>query len=189
MNEEIWKDIEGYEGYYQISSRGRVLALERNVSERQRRKEKLRAITVLKTGYARVILYKEFGYKIEQVHRLVANAFIPNPENKPQVNHINSIRNDNRVENLSWVTSSENRIHGIKFGNVKTMAYWTGKKGKDHPLSKTIIQMTMDLEYVNEFIGTENAEIMTGIGRTNIARCCREISRSAGGYKWKYKVS
>lgn len=186
--EEIWKDIEGFEGYYKVSNQGRILALERNVSERQRRKEKIRQTTIQKDGYAKIILYKEFTYKAFMAHRLVAKAFVGNPENKPHVNHINSIRDDNRAENLEWVTSSENALHGYRYGNRKPYAHWTGRKGKDHYASKTVIQMTTNKVFINEFAGTREAQRKTGICQATISNCCLGKLNIAGGYYWEYKV-
>jgi len=100
---EIWKDIEGYEGRYQISTHGRVKSL---VNNRGTRRD-----FILRTydckGYRNAILLK----KNLRVHRLVSNAFIANPNNKPDVNHKNGIRDDNMVDNLEWVTKSENALH------------------------------------------------------------------------------
>jgi hypothetical protein len=113
---EIWKDINGYQGVYQVSNLGRVRSLDRQIVYLRRGKlitSKHRG-RIMKgsytEGYLRIQLGK-YGLR-DFIHRLVAQAFIPNPENKPEVNHINLIRDDNRVENLEWVTASENVIHG-----------------------------------------------------------------------------
>lgn len=118
--QEIWKDISGYEGIYQVSNFGRVKSLERhNVnSVRQLRivKEKYLKVFYNLFDYRIVSLYcKSKGAKTHTIHRLVAEAFIPNPENKAQINHINGIRNDNRIENLEWVTPSENTKHSYDY--------------------------------------------------------------------------
>ena len=104
--EEIWKDIKGYEGHYQISNTGKVKSLHFNIATQKQE-------TILKQsetwgGYLRVGLTKDRKPKLFAVHRLVAEAFIPNIENKPVVDHINGDRADNRVENLRWCTHSEN---------------------------------------------------------------------------------
>lgn len=116
---EIWKDIEGYEGKYQVSDLGRIKSIARKGSGAS-------SIDVyLKGGlsgskYLNVGLCKNGKVKTTQVHRIVAMAFIPNPENKREVNHKNAIKTDNRVENLEWCTPSENIRHGLAAGIMNT---------------------------------------------------------------------
>lgn len=101
---EIWKDVVGYEGKYQVSNYGRVKLLD----YRQTGQERLIRPGVNKYGYLEVTLYKDNKSKTHRIHRLVAQAFIPNPGNKPCIDHINTIRADNRADNLRWVTHKEN---------------------------------------------------------------------------------
>lgn len=120
MEEEIWKDIVGYEGYYQVSSLGRVKALERVYKQRngltgrdnyRTYPEQMMYVEVDKDGYLKTRLSKDGKQKKFLIHRLVALTFIPNPENKPEVNHKSGVKDDNRVDNLEWMTTSENQQH------------------------------------------------------------------------------
>lgn len=119
---EIWKDVAGYEGYYQVSSIGRVKSLDREVSQWNESAKKITTrlqISIYmspfedKDGYLKVQLTKDGVRNKFFVHRLVALNFIPNPENKPEVNHKEGNKKDNRVELLEWNTTSENQIHAI----------------------------------------------------------------------------
>ena len=138
------------------------------------------------TGYLRVCLHKNKKQFNKSVHRLVAKAFIPNPENKPYINHKNGIKTDNRVENLEWCTQSENSKHAYRILGRVPPCPTKGKFGKDNPLSKKIIQIK-DGVVIAEFCGINDAERATGIKRQNISQCCRGIRKSAFGYQWKYK--
>lgn len=123
-SEEVWKDIIGYEGLYQVSNFGNVKSLGNNFT----RKERLLKLSPQSKGYLTVVLQKNGKRKTTLVHRLVAEYFIPNLDKKLQVNHINGIKTDNRVENLEWVSHRENLDHAIK--NNLTL------KGEENPNSK-----------------------------------------------------
>lgn len=117
---EIWKDVVGYEGRYQVSNIGRVKSLARVVIRRnnvpQHRTERIMNPATDGKGYKRISLSKNAKDSTKKVHRLVAEAFIPNPKNLPQVNHKNCIKYDNRVENLEWCDNSHNQKHAFKHG-------------------------------------------------------------------------
>lgn len=137
FRKEIWKDIQDYEGRYQVSNLGRVKSIERLDSIGRHVSEKILKPTLEEWGYYCVILYKESKKRYYQIHRLVAQAFIPNHQNKPQVNHIDGNKINNHVENLEWVTGSENvqhaynnNLHKIPFGekNPNATLNWENVK-------------------------------------------------------------
>ena len=137
-------------------------------------------------GYVYVRLVKDGKKFSKRLHRLVAEAFIPNPENKPQVNHKNGIKTDNRVENLEFCTASENNLHAFRVLHKKYVSPNLGKFGKDNYCSKIILQIKNN-KIIKEFFGFHEAQRETKIFQGNICKCCRGERKTAGGYQWKYK--
>lgn len=122
---EIWKDIGGYEGLYEVSNLGRIKSLHFKESKILKNLED-------RDGYLQLNLTKNNKQKLHKIHRLVVIQFIENPLNKPEVNHKNGIKTDNRVENLEWVNHSENMKHGYRKGFINN----TGEKNGSHKLNK-----------------------------------------------------
>ena len=199
--EEIWKPIEGYEGKYEISTRGRVKSLARMIMRCDGRALPL-SERILKPGvnvsgkyfkniYRYVFLSGDEGTRCEYVHVLVAKAFIPNPENKPCVDHIHGSQMGDMVENLRWCTHFENshfdlahshRCYAMSGGRHPRY----GKFGSDNPTSKAVEQYTKNGEYIKTFGSTMDAQRETGVANTNISACCLGKRKTTGGYIWKY---
>lgn len=183
---EDWKDIKNYEGLYQVSNLGNVRRMKfiNNIIK----KNKIYSISKGKnnSGYLKVSLYKDNKMKNKLVHRLVAEAFIPNPNNLPQVNHIDGNKLNNNVSNLEWCSQSQNMKHAYKLGLTK--AYATGKYGANNPKA---IKINMIDKKSGETIKTFNS-IIDGakyIGKNkscHIVSCCKGKLKTAYGYKWKY---
>ena len=164
---EIWKDIEGYEGIYQVSNLGRTKRLYKND------KEKILKPFSNKDGYLIVNLCKEGKVKSRSVHRLVAQAFIPNPENKPEVNHKDENKSNNKVENLEWVTSKENNNYGTR----------TERMAKSQ--SKPIYGINVKTNERIEFPSTQEAG-RSGFDQSHIVHCLKGKRKTHKGYKWFY---
>ena len=141
--QEVWEDVQGYEGLYLISNLGRVKILPRikiNKGSCLVSKEKFSKIRTRCDGYYGLSLTLNNEIKHYYLHRLLAIHFIPNPENKPQVNHINGIKNDNRLENLEWATSKENIIH------ARDKGLRLAPKGDSHSSSKLTELQVLDIK-------------------------------------------
>ena len=157
---ELWKPVPNYEGLYEVSSKGRIRKLWKN-SNKIKSQDTLR-------GYKKVTLFKNQVGKRFQVHRLVAQTFIPNPLKLPQVNHKDENPSNNNVENLEWCTGLYN------------MRYGTAIKRQVEKRSKTVIQMDLAGNIINEFPSTQEAASKLGLSQGLIASCCN------GGY-WRDK--
>ena len=155
---EEWRDIEGYERIYQISSLGRVKSLKFG-------KERILKPGKERNGYLRVCLSKDRKLKWYYVHVLVLSAFIPNIENLKTVNHINEDKTDNRVDNLEWMTSKDN----VRYSQAVA-----------------VNQFTLDGRFIRTWSCIREIEYQTGFSNGHIVKCCKGKHKSAYGFIWRY---
>ena len=174
MTEEIWKDIAGYEGLYKVSNLGRVKSL----NYLRKGIEKDRIPNKNNSGYLIVGLHKDGKIKNFLIHRLVAEAFIENVNDLPQVNHIDENKLNNRVENLEWCSAKYNSNYGEHNYNLRNT------KSSKVP---NVLQYTLDGKFLNEYVSGRDAERKTGIPHGGILQCCQGKWRTWKGFIWKYK--
>lgn len=170
---EIWKDVKGYEGKYQISSNGFVKSLNFNHTGKEKRlKNKIN-----RKGYCYVTLYQDGKQSYPGIHRLVAETFLPNPNNLEQVNHIDGNKKNNNVENLEWCTNLENMKHADRTG-------LSNHRGT----ARAVEQLDLNGNTINKFETLADAGKFLGIkGKpTGISKVIRGERNTAYGYKWRY---
>jgi len=187
---EIWKDIKDYEGLYQVSNLGRIKSLNYNHTG----KEKVMKPYKTKKGYFYIHLCKNGEKKLFLVHRLIAETFLPNPDNLPQVNHkiegkegksINMVifNEDGSVNEekstIEWCTQEYNHNYGTINERI-ALAHTNGKQ------SKPVLQFTLDGEFVREWPSVGECG-RNGFNQGNIAACCRGLYESMYGFRWEYK--
>lgn len=178
--EEIWKDIPNFENLYQISNYGRLKSFRKNKNGR------ILKNTNKKGGYFSIILYNKNCNLHTRIHRLVAQAFVPNPNNLPQVNHIDGNKQNNYYKNLEWCTSKQNFEHSKKTGLWKY----------NHPYKcKKICQYDLQGNFICEYENAKDAHRKTGVCSRNILRVANKepfnnkgsVRKQAGGYIWRFK--
>jgi len=188
--DEEWRDIKGYEGYYQVSNFGRVKSLDRKAWNGKVWHDKLGRILASRldgVGYIRNQLCINGEQESPGVHRLVGKCFIQNPNNLPIINHRDAIKNNNFYINLEWCDQSYNNLHAYKNGLREAPRAMIGKSGKDSPTSKVVCQLTKDNHLIAEYFGAAEACRHTGIHYSAISKCCKGYHKTAGGFKWKFK--
>lgn len=185
--EEIWKDIQGYEDLYQISNYGKVRSLPRNTT-----KGKILKPGKMTNGYLQVVLYKDGKRFQKKVHRLVAEAFLPNPNNLPQINHKDENKEKNVIylnddgsvneeaSDLEWVTAKEN----INYGTGIERRAKANTNGK---CSKKVFQLNLDGTLLKEWSSTREIQRELGFRQNNISQCCLGKIKTSNGFIWKYK--
>lgn len=181
---EEWRDIADYNGFYQVSNFGNV----RNIAVYSykygrviiRKRPRLLKPETTYDGYKRVVLSLYGKKKKYSVHRLVASAFINNPNKLQEVNHKDENTMNNRVENLEWCSRKYNSNYG-------TLPKRISERSKNHPsYSKEVLQFSIDGDLLNKYPSINEASRMTGAPSEVIGRCCKKKARTSGGYKWVY---
>lgn len=173
MEKEIWKPVKGYEGLYEVSNKGNIKSLNYNKTGN----EKVLRPADNGRGYLYVVISKNGERKNMLIHRAVAEVFLENPYNLPQVNHRDEDKTNNSVENIEFCSCKYN----LEYSKVSQKAV--------EVTSKPVIQFTKDGRFVSEYKNIREAERYTGIHHNQISRCClgRKHYKSAGNYKWKFK--
>ena len=171
--EEIWKEVENYQNY-EVSNLGNV---------RNKKTGRYLKPNITTCGYARARLYNKDGVKPIMIHRLVASAFLSNPDNKPEVNHMDGNKVNNSVTNLEWCTKSENMRHAVDTGLKKGFAL----KGADNPMSKKVVMMDKSGEIIRMFPCAKSVERELGYFVSNIVNACNGKLKTSHGYRWAYE--
>lgn len=186
---EIWKDVVGYENIYEVSNLGRVKMLKRIVNAGNgsvlNLKESIKSLHLVGRGYKAVNLCKDGNKKPNYIHRLVAQAFIPNPHNKKTVNHIDGDKLNNKVDNLEWMTYSENNKHA--YDNKLKIHPFTGIATCKNPNSKPIIKLDLGYNVICEYDSITTAAKESNIPLSTISCYLNGYVLNPRKFRWRYK--
>jgi hypothetical protein len=186
MIKEEFRWIKGFEGLYLISNLGRVYSEQRKDSLGRITGGCFKSTRFNKQGYIIISLNKNGVQYTKIVHRLVAETFIPNPENKPEVDHIDADKTNNTVKNLRWATKSENMRNPNTYCNMSGSAKKNPVNGDKNPFSRRVAQYDLDGNFIKEFESTGLASQAIGINASTIGKCALGKRPTCGGFKWKY---
>ena len=187
IQNEIWRDVVGYEGLYQISNLGRLKHLatpRKKGTGKYERDEHFCTSHVQNNGYLVVDLYKDNKRKTFLVHRLVAMSFLLNPQNYEFINHIDNNRKNNCLSNLEWCTKSYNTKYSYDTNDRRKKMNW--KSGKDNANSKAVLMSDMNGKVIKRYECIMDTERELGIWSSCIVSCLKGRTKTAGGYKWNY---
>lgn len=186
--EEVWKDIEGYEGLYQVSNLGRIKSVKRIVNCKNEAKLSIKEKILIQAkgtrGYKFVRLSKNNKSKTIRVHKIVAKAFIPNKNNGKVINHLDCNVENNCVSNLEWCTQSENVKYSWKLGRCEISRKALLENSKNR--RKKINQYDLNGKFIQQYSSMIEASRKFNIKYQNISDCCRNIIKKSGGYIWRY---
>lgn len=183
---EIWKDIAGFEGVYQVSNKGNVRSLDRYVQcadSVRHYKGRLMKQDKKKNGYLQVNLKRQAVNKQFLIHRLVAVAFLPNPDGLATVNHKDENKENNSVDNLEWCSQSYNN----HFGKGYRTRCVNAKNGAIRSQAKAVLQYSIDGVFIAEYFSAMEAGRANGVRQGGISECCNGKQKTAYGYIWRYK--
>lgn len=179
----MWKDIVGYENHYQVNELGQIRTLKN--SSIRKAGTILKPQTSKKNGYVYQMLYNEGKQKLLRLHRVVATAFLPNPDNLPQVNHKNGDKTDNRVENLEWCTQEENMLHAFRTGLEKPSDKQKRAIAETNKAKRKAVIFKSE-KYSQIFESVSKASEVTGLSTTTISRYCRGLRVENNNNEWSY---
>lgn len=185
IENEVWVDVREFEGYYKVSSLTRVKRLYRESPTKDGKLKKLPERLMSQSnslGYMACSFRVGAHVKQRKVHRMIAEAFIPNPDNKPHINHINGDRSDNRIENLEWCTSAENAIHAFRVIKTRKSPFKGRTWGVHHPCNKKVKCDTLDIIFRS---GSEAAKCV-GLSISKVRRVLQGMYPHVDGLTFRY---